>query len=422
MSFDQGLSGLAASGKALDVIGNNVANAGTVGFKGSQAQFADVYAASLNGAGGVQIGIGTRLAAVAQQFTQGNISTTNNPLDIAINGNGFFRMSAPNGAISFTRNGQFQLDKNGFIVNSDGLQLTGYDVDSLGNILNTGQPSTLQMTPAKQALTPNPTANVTVGMNLDARMAAIDPAITPFSITDSTSYNSSTSATIYDTQGNAHTLSMYFAKDPAPAANQWRVYSAVDGTVINPGPPVGTVGNLYFNQNGTLNTTLTTPITVSIPSPPLSSGVTNPQSVTMNFSGSTQFGGPFNVNTLAQDGYTFGTLAGFNVSADGTILGRYTNGQSKNLGQVVLANFANPQGLQANGGNQWVETAASGLPIVGVPGTGKFGALQSGAVEDSNVDLTVELVNMITAQRNYQANAQTIKTQDSILQTITNLR
>lgn len=420
MSFDQGLSGLAASGKALDVIGNNVANAGTVGFKGSQAEFADVYAASLNGAGGAQIGIGTRLAAVAQQFTQGNISITNNPLDLAVNGSGFFRMSAPNGAVSYTRNGQFQLDKDGFIVNTSGLQLTGYDVDALGNIMSTGAPNPIQLTAAKQALSANATTKLSIGLNLDSRMSA--PTVGPFDPTNPLTYNSSTSATIYDSLGNSHVLATYYVKEAAPAVNTWDVWGTFDGTIVDGDP--GTAGNqslgtLAFSTSGQLSSF--TPSSA----PPLNITMTNGSAnlaLNFDFTGSTQAGGAFNVNTLAQDGYTFGTLAGLNVGADGVILGRYTNGQSRNLGQVVLANFANPQGLQAIGNNQWVESAASGLPIVGAPSTGKFGALQAGAVEDSNVDLTVELVNMITAQRNYQANAQTIKTQDSILQTITNLR
>lgn len=409
MGFQQGLSGLNSSAKSLDVIGNNVANSGTVGFKGSQAQFGDVFAASLNGGGSAQIGIGSKLTTVAQQFTQGNISVTNNPLDIAINGGGFFRMSNA-GAVTYSRNGQFQMDKNGYIVNSSGLRLTGYDVDAAGNIIAT-DPTDIQMTASKQALIPNPTNKVDIGLNLDSRSTV--PITAPFNPTDTTSFNSSTSVNVFDSLGNSHVLSTYYVKT---GANAWDVYATFDG-VITPALP-GKAGSLAFTSSGLITPAGTT-LTISAA---LANGATTPQALNLNYTGSTQFGALFGVNTLTQDGFSAGTLAGFNVSPDGTILGRYTNGQSKNLGQVVLASFPNMQGLQPLGGNQWAQSPESGPPIVGVAGTGKFGVLQSAAVEDSNVDMTQELVNMITAQRIYQANAQTIKTQDQVLQTLVNLR
>ncbi|AAZ97587.1 flagellar hook protein FlgE [Thiobacillus denitrificans ATCC 25259] len=405
MSFQQGLSGLNAAAKNLDVIGNNVSNASTVGFKQSQAQFADVYANSLTGAGGSSIGIGVKVAQVAQQFTQGNITSTNNPLDMAINGGGFFRMDN-GGEIAYQRNGQFQLDKNGYIVNPTGGKLTGYTANASG-VLSTGAPAPLAINTAD--LTPQATSEVNAVLNLDSTGTALPAA--SFDMNDPTTYHSSTAASVYDSLGNQHTLQTYYVKT---AAGTWNVYAASDGTPI---PAAGTpVSTLTFNGSGALTGggqfTVTAPVTTGA----------NPITAAFDFTGTTQFGSAFSVNTLNQDGYTSGRLAGFNIGADGTILGRYTNGQSAVLGQVVLANFANPNGLQQMGNNLWTETATSGTPLVGTPDSGGLGVLQSSAVEDSNVDLTAELVNMITAQRVYQANAQTIKSQDAVLQTLVNLR
>jgi len=407
MSFQQGLSGLNAAAKSLDVVGNNIANSGTVGFKQSQAQFADVYASSLTGAGGSNVGIGTKLAAVAQQFTQGNITSTNNPLDIAINGGGFFRMDN-NGEVTYQRNGQFQLDKFGFVVNPSGARLTGYMADANGTLL-TGSPGPLSINTAD--LSPQITSEVNAVLNLDSGSAV--PATAPFLLTDPTTFNHSTAVSVFDSLGNAQTLQTFYVKTANPG--EWQVYAASDGTQIG----AGAVTTLNFNTSGLLTTAMPVgPINV----PATFTGAVDPFPVNIDFTGTTQFGAGFSVTTLNQDGYTSGRLAGFNIGADGTFQGRYTNGQSAVLGQVVLANFANPNGLQPLGNNMWAETATSGSPLIGVPDSGSLGVLQSSAVEDSNVDLTAELVNLITAQRAYQANAQTIKAQDAILQTAVNLR
>ena len=404
MSFQQGLSGLNAASKSLEVIGNNVANAGTVGFKQSQAQFADVYASSLTGSGASQIGIGTKVAQVAQQFTQGNITASNNPLDIAINGGGFFRLS-DNGAVTYSRNGQFQLDKSGYIVNANGSRLTGYTVNAAG-VLSTGAPADLMINTSDIAPKVTTTANAV--LNLDSGSAI--PTTTPFSISDPTSYNNATSVSVYDSLGNSHTLQTFYVKT---AANAWDVYASSDGVAIGAAP----VGNLVFGTDGALLSG--SPVAISVPA---TTGAATPFTVSVDYAGTTQYGATFSVNSLKQNGYASGKLNGFNTSGDGTIVGRYTNGQSAVLGQVVLSNFTNPNGLQPLGNNVWAETATSGAPLVGTPGSGPLGVLQSSATEESNVDLTAELVNMITAQRNYQANAQTIKTQDQILQTLVNLR
>jgi len=424
MSFQQGLSGLNAASKQLEVIGNNVANANTVGFKQSRAEFADVFANSLTGGGGKQIGIGTSLTNVAQQFTQGNVTSTNNSLDIAINGGGFFRMTN-NGAVTYSRNGQFKMDKDGFIVDAANKRLTGYAADTSGT-LQKGAPVDLNINTAD--LQPQATAKIVGLVNLDSRKST--PAVTPFDPTDPTTYNDSTAVTVFDSLGNSHTLQSFFVKTAAP--NIWSVFTTADGisTTALPTP----AATLTFPSTGTgLNPTSVpaspTPVTFAPLNPPIPPATvpTIPTgaaavTLTIDYSSSTQFGSNFSINSLSQDGYTSGRLAGFNTGADGTIVGRYSNGQSRTLGQVVLASFANPNGLQSLGGNAWSESSTSGAPLVGVPSSGTLGVLQSSAVEDSNTDLTAELVNMITAQRYYQANAQTIKTQDQVLQTLVNLR
>ncbi len=536
MSFQQGLSGLNAASKSLDVIGNNVANAGVAGFKGATAQFGDVFASSLGGGGGVgAVGIGAQLKAVAQQFSQGNITSTQNGMDIAINGNGFFRMS-DNGNITFSRNGQFHLDKNGVIVNTNGQALTGYSADASGNILaSTLSPIAI----TTSTLAPNATSAFTATMNLDARAPAKPLAL--FDSTLATSFTSSTSGVVFDDVGVSHTMTMYFLKDgstttgvapitfagapgtiasgditingtaitavigptanaiaqgtavaaainaqvisgitasvdalgvvtldnttkpaiattiafgasanvantgltaavtPYSASGNWYTYIAIDGALTGGGLPVGvTVGAnatglspLNF-ATGLLTTPM--PLTVSVDlnavdaALGIANNATSPLTFTLDLSSSTQYGSTFSISTLTQDGYTSGTLSSsgqlssIGISADGLVVGHYSNGQTQNMGQVVLATFANPNGLSSEGANQWKDNSESGLAVVGVPRSGVLGALQSSAIEESNVDLTTELVAMITAQRIYQANAQSIKTQDSVLQTLVNLR
>lgn len=348
---------------------------------------------------------------MAQQFTQGNISVTSNALDIAINGKGFFRMD-DSGAISYSRNGQFHFDNAGTIVNDEGLALTGYGVDANGNVLPAA-PAPIQLNFSD--INPRTTTTFDIGLNLDSRETV--PATALFAPTDATSYNFSTSGNIFDSLGNPHVLTTYYVK--TATANQWQVYGTIDGSLANAniGAGAGLPVTINFNSAGALTTAM--PLTASVV---VATGAATPLGFALDYGGTTQFGSSFGVNDLQQDGFTSGRLAGFNVSSDGIIVGHYTNGQSRNLAQVVLADFRNPQGLTPRGNNLWDESAASGIALVGTPGSGPLGQVQSSAVEDSNVDLTAELVNMITAQRVYQANAQTIKTQDAILQTIVNLR
>ncbi len=423
MAFQQGLSGLNSASKALDVISNNVANSNTIGFKAGRAEFADVYAAALNGAAaGVQVGIGSAIGAVTQSFSQGNITTTNNPLDVAINGNGFFRMANSDGSVAYTRNGQFDINKNGYIVNAQGMQLTGYPANN-GVILAGGDPQPIQLNFSD--VQPNASSKMTLAMNFDSR----EPASPSFSLSDpkpldrnnpaAGGYNFSTSATAYDTLGNPHTLTFFFQKLPAPApAGSWNAFYQVDGTgdaqPVSATPPA----NLTFGTDGTLTSggqfNLTFPEFAG-------TGASGTQTISFNLGDSTQFGSQFGVNTLRQDGFASGRLTGITIGDDGVILGRYSNGQSRDLGQVVLANFQSPNGLLSLGGNLWAESPDSGQPIVGVPGSANLGLMTAGAVEEANVDLTSELVQLIVQQRAYQANAQSVRAQDTILQTIVNL-
>jgi flagellar hook protein FlgE len=405
MSFQQGLSGLNAAAKSLDTLGNNIANSGTVGFKSASTLFSDVFASTLGG--GIQVGIGVAVGGVNQQFTQGNLTVTSNPLDLAINGQGMFRLSN-NGATTFTRNGQFNIDKDGFVVNTNGYRLTGY-LANASNVIVPSTPAEIFINTAD--LQPQPTGNSSVGarigLNLDSRQPVIAPA---FDVNDPTTYNSSTSITVFDSLGNPHLMSMFFKKD---SANNWSLYSNLDGGAASGPTP------LTFNSTGAL----TAPVSgIIAQSHAVTTGAVTPLAFNLNLTGSTQYGNIFGVNSVAQDGYTSGRLSGLSIASDGTVQGRYSNGQSRDLAQVVLANFNNPNGLTSLGNNQWGETPESGQPLVGVPGSGSLGVLQSAAVEESNVDLTAELVAMITQQRAYQANAQTIKTQDQILQTLVNLR
>jgi len=405
MAFQQGLSGLNTASKNLDVIGHNIANANTVGMKSSRAEFAELYASSVNASGGTATGIGVTVAAVTQQFTQGNITATGNEMDVAINGNGFYELTMPNGATTYSRAGMFKLDREGQVVTNDGSRLMGYPTDAAGNRLSfetqalslpTGGPI-----PAQQ------TGNISADFNLDARSPIYNATtgLPPLS-----AYG--TSLVAFDPQGIEVPVSLAFRK---VANNQWQVFTGVNGA----DPATSTPFTLNFNTDGTLNTATSTIPNLTLASP------NNPAltfTAAMNFDDVTQFGTSFAVNKLTQDGYRPGELTSLKIADNGVITGQYSNGQTRAAGQIALVNFRNSQGLVPTGNGSWQATYASGDPLRGEPGSGNFGALQSGALEDSNVDLTAELVNMMTAQRAYQANAQTIKTQDQVLSTLLNMR
>ncbi len=408
MGFAQGVSGLNSAASNLDVIGNNIANAGTFGFKSGSVLFSDVFAGS-------QVGLGTQVSGLSQNFASGTVQSTTRPLDLAIvNGDGFFRLSSVGGEVSYSRNGQFNMDKDGYLINGAGLRLTGYQVGANGN-LSGGSPAPLQMPTGAMA----PKATQTVGAQFDLTSGSAVP-VGAFDAADSSTYNYANSVTIFDSLGNSHELSTFFVKT---AANNWDVYATADGQTLATGGafgPAGKIGSLAFDTNGIM----TAPVggLLSFANLQFANG-SSAMPVNVNVTGTTQYGNVNGVKKLTQDGYTSGQLSQFAIGQDGVIEGKYSNEQTMTLGQVVLTSFLNPNGLQSKGENVWSETATSGQPLTGTPGSGtKLGALSSGALEASNVDLTAELVNLIIAQRTYQANAQTVKTQDQATQTLINMR
>lgn len=422
MSFQQGLSGLNAASKNLEVIGNNVANSNTYGEKSSRAEFADMYAAAMSGAAGsaTEAGIGTYVAAVSQQFTQGNITPTGNPLDLAINGNGFFQVQNSANQTLYSRNGQFKSDQDGYIVNDQGDKLLGYPADNTGKIIS-GRALPLQVPTA--GIDPHATADVTMEFNLNSADAATKPASAPYiDFNNQNTYNDATSVTMYDAKGQDVAVSYYFQKT---GTDTWDVYATANGTTVGgtaaaPSP----IATLTYATDGSKLVSPTGPITMNIPATTSAAGaaVLPISGIKVDVSGATEFGSAFGVTNLSQDGYAAGQLTGMSFDNDGKLVAQYSNGQSKAAGQLELANFRNPQGLEPTGGNSWTATSASGTPIIGTASSGNMGVLNSGSLEESNVDLTAELVNMITAQRDYQANAQSIKTEDQAMQTLVNLR
>jgi flagellar hook protein FlgE len=405
MPFRTALSGLNAASAELRVIGNNVANAGTTGFKESRAEFADIFATSNLGVTSNAIGTGVRVSSVSQQFTQGNIGFTDNNLDLAISGQGFFVMN-DNGVNAYTRAGALGIDRNGFVVNSQQQQLTIFQADANGNI--TGATGALQLD--RSDIAPSATTTIDVQANLDA--SAIAPPVIPaFDPTDASTYNNSTSLTLFDSLGSPHLNTMYFRKIDG-VSNQWDVFQYVDGAQVN----AAAGDRITFDNTGAI--TAGSPTSMSFTPPGGAAAMT----VSVDYNNTSQYGSPFSVNALSQDGFATGRLSGIDISDTGVITSRFTNGQSRTLGQIAIATFNNSQGLRQLGDTSWAETFDSGAPLVGSPGTGSSGLIESGALEDSNVDLTEELVNMITAQRNFQANSQVISTADTITQTIINIR
>jgi flagellar hook protein FlgE len=414
MTFNTALSGLRAASEDLAVTGNNIANASTVGFKRSRAEFGDVYAVSLVGGGGTAAGNGVVVQEIAQQFGQGNISFTDNSLDLAISGGGFFILS-DQGAETFSRAGYFSLDSSGFIVSNNNSRLQGYGADATGTI-QTGILTDLKIPTSD--ITPSPTSAVDINFNLDSREA---PITAPFVATDASTWNSSTSLTVYDSQGNPHVMSNYFVKT---ADNTWRQHVEIDGTnVITAGAFANPYFEYSFNSDGTLASSLPAPtLTIDTWNPPGGSDQSPTSNFTLDIGTSTQFGSDFNIASIDQDGFAPGRLAGVEVDKSGVLFARYTNGEALTLGQVVLGNFDNVQGLTPLGDSTWAQSFESGTPVRGVPQSGSLGALQSGALEESNVNLSEELVHLIIAQRNFQANAKTIETADTVTQAIINIR
>nr|PZN63306.1 MAG: flagellar hook protein FlgE [Pseudomonadota bacterium] len=404
MPFRLALSGLNAAAADLNVTANNIANSSTTGFKESRAEFAELFAVSPQGVAKLATGNGVRVADIAQQFSQGNIDFTDNNLDLAISGTGFFTVS-DNGSYAYTRAGAFRTDSAGYVVNAQGQRLQVFPpVDGGG--FNTGALTDLRLVTSESA--PSATTSVELLANLPAD--AEPPANGTFDPADPTSFNRATSMTVYDSLGAAHTATVYFVNT---APNAWEMRFYVDGNYVGGPEP------LQFNSLGSLET----PNDGLIPMPayqPLTGAAD--MNITFDISGTTQYGSTFSVSNITQDGYTTGRLIGIDIDKTGVVQARFTNGRSLTLGQVALANFANPNGLQQLADTTWAETFASGQALRGQAGTSGFGLIQSGALEASNVDITAQLVNMITAQRNFQANAKMISTADAITQTIINIR
>jgi flagellar hook protein FlgE len=545
MSFNIALSGIRAASQDLEVTGNNIANSSTNGFKESRTEFGDVYTASIGNSGTLSAGSGVRVQNIAQQFREGNISFTDNLLDLAISGTGFF-VTSTGGEQGFTRSGTFGVDEEGFVVNNSNGRLQGFGADANGNLNNLI--SDIEVSSAN--LQPQTTVQVSTEINLDSREAPPQTAfIIPaaraaaagdldnnatsvivtnpqgvattlvlsaatgggddassmstvlnnalgiesqvnaagdveiildggFSLTDnpdiagapvldvstttalgigfnpldSATFNHTTPTVIFDSLGNSHVLQQYFIKQPydpsnaaAQPANAWQVVSLVDGQNVgaptDSTDPIATataaVQNIFFSPNGTFDDVASDAINISNWTPlnasggaigalgPLAAGApigTESSNFNISLTGSSQVAGDFEVRAGSQDGTATGRLAGLTINDEGVLVARYTNGQNRDLAQIALADFANAQGLSQTGSTSWVETSDSGVPLIGPPGTASLGFIESGALEDSNVNLSEQLVNLIIAQRNFQANSKTIETADSVTQTILNIR
>lgn len=403
-AFSIALSGLTAASTDLDVVSNNIANADTVGFKSSRAEFADVYAAGAVNLNQSSVGEGARVDATAQQFTQGDITTTGANLDLAISGDGFFTLQDANGTV-YSRNGQFTTDQNGNVVNATGQALQVYPPTTNGGF-NTGTTTDLNLETAQSA--PNATTTGTVILNLPANSTA--PATAPFDPTNPATYTQSTSTTVYDSLGNASPATFYFVQTAVP--NQWQVHMTVNGT------QVGAVQDLNFSTTGAVTPAGGGTLAFDGYAPTDGAAAMN---MSFNFGQTTQYGGDFGVTSIVQDGYSTGQLSTVSIDASGIVSAVYTNGRTTQLGQIAMANFPNPGGLKQLGDTNWAQTYTSGTVVQGTAGSASFGSIQSGALESSNVDLTTELVNMITAQRAFQANAQAITTANQLSETVINI-
>lgn len=438
MSFNTALTGLDSASKNLEVISNNIANSATSGFKRSRAEFADVYAASDFGGSGAETGKGVQVTTVRQEMTQGDVTYTNNALDLAISGGGMFRLKDSNGGVVYSRAGMFGMDRDGYLANATEQRLTGYQVDQSGNVLPTL--GTLKIDTAD--LQPKASKNVEIGLNLDQTSEAITTAFSP---DNPKSYNFTTGSSVVDSQGSTHVVNYFFRKE---SDNNWSLFAqaADTGTLVVGEKVVDDAGNeqvengltIKFKNDGTIATitgsdpsnpyidntqdpAVGNPIPFTVSAAALGSLV-DPIDLKLDISKMTQYDAASGVNKVQADGYASGRMVSLDIDKSGTIFGRYTNGQSKAMGQIALANFSNTEGLRPVGDTSWAESFASGAPAVGAPGSASLGFVQSSALESSNVDVTKELVDMIGAQRAFQANAQIISVNDQLTQTVINMR
>lgn len=436
MPFNIGVTGLKAAAADLEVTGNNIANVETTGFKQSRAEFGDIFSSTFANVSKTAIGQGVRVLSVSQLFKQGNIELTGNGLDLANNGEGFFVLKNNDGSRVYSRAGEYQVDREGYIVTNMGQRLQGYnpvDPDDSDTTFNVGTMSDIQLVTGDAP--PSATTEIEALVNLRSDADPPDNTTWNWSNIEANMYNFSTSVTVYDSLGTPRTATMYFTK-PAdasgnPVALEWDVRVGMPDASGNMTPAAGGAAGaatrLSFSREGELQTlggSAVPPAKLAIRYPNtgnLPNGA-NPIVATLDFDNSTQYGTRYSVNNLTQNGYTTGRLSAIDVDRTGRVFARFTNGQSRILSQLAMANFDNPQGLARLGSNNWAETFAAGDPIYGAPGTGDLGQIESGSLETSNVDLADELVDLITGQRNYQANAKTIQTADAITQTLINLR
>ena len=465
MSFNIALSGLNAAQKDLDVTSNNIANVNTIGFKESRAEFVDVYASSLLSGGKTKAGDGVLTSEVAQQFSQGSIQFTQNSLDLAITGAGFYATVPGLDSLekSYTRAGQFKLNDDNFVVNSAGAHLLGFPVNDDGSSssvsLSTSNP--IRIPTASGA--PQFSTEVDIRMNLPAGDSYITGAPLNFDPNDPLTFNNSTSVTIFDSLGDSHVMTYYFVKDnpndtgvaPAPIVpgrpNEWILFTAIDGNTIDLEEAVagdaiadgrasaaGLIGGrLEFDSSGDFqaivpNTGFTTiPLANATGNTILGNGADDLQTITIDFNldtagpnpnEPTQFASNFEVTSLSQDGLAVGRLTGIDISSDGLIRATYSNGTSQPLARIALVNFANEQGLTQIGGTSWRESLDSGSPLAGEAGSGTFGSINSKALEQANVNLTTELIDLISAQRNFQANSRALEVDNQLNQTILQIR
>jgi flagellar hook protein FlgE len=381
MGFSQALSGLSAASTDLNVVSNNISNSETVGFKSSTTQFADVYADA-------EVGLGTTVSGVVQNFESGSLTTTDNELDLAISGDGFF-VFTDGTQTTYSRNGQLTLSADGYLENASGAHLVG--VNGEIQIPSTGMQASA-------------TTELDATLNLDSSSDAITA---DFDQTDASTYSYSTSATVYDSLGNSHSMTLYFTKTDD---NTWDVHTAIDGTLLTNDDGTAQTQTVAFNSSGILTSGGTATYTIDP-----DNGAAE-MSIELDLTGTTQFGNDFELSSSDQNGYTSGSLTSFSIDESGNVIASYSNDQTQIIDQIVLATFNNESGLKSVGDSSWIATSESGVALLGTAGTGQLGSIESGVTEDSNVDLTTELVNLIIAQRNFQANAQSVKTQSEVLQ------
>ena len=443
MGFSQALSGVNAASQQLDVIGNNISNSQTKGFKSGSVQFSDVFANSA-------VGLGTRVSGILQDFSSGSLEATGRNLDIAIAGDGFLRFQQE-GQVGYSRNGQLTMTADGYLENAQGARLMGYGLadatDVNSGVVTGGQPGVLNIPAADMpaSATGATGTGIDILLNLDSATVADDTStatlyndLTAKNAEDTTAqtpidYNYSTSLTVYDSQGAQHNATLYFQKSSVDE-NTWTVRTALDGVLTTDDPALtlkfDTSGKLSEIGEGAATTAITDPaftwpnltFTADATGNGQLGGSVNDINTTFNMAGSTQFAGDSTVKSLAQDGYSAGALVGISFADDGTVVGNYANEKTVDLGQVVLATFRNPEGLTPSGDNLFAATAASGNELLGTAGTGTLGSVEAETLEASNVDLTQELVNLIIAQRNYQANTNSIRTQSEVMDQIAQLR